>query len=319
MSFNRSRWLVVTAVLAVASLPRGTRATPLGSGATDASVAVTIEGITSAAPVRAAFVLPGATLPLEVSGKGPIRVRVSQGRVTSPGPARWVWHAPARPGLYPLTVVTAAGDSIRVNAFVLVPFDSVRRDASNGFRLGHYPAKPYRGLDIYRRPSGFVEVTPANRHTLVAPHFRLEQFLSRQWDEYPMYVVLDPALLQKLERIVAGLRDRGHAVETLVVTSGYRTPEQNRTTRNSIIHSRHLWGAAADVLVDEEPRDGVMDDLNGDGRIDEHDVEVIGQIADAIDADTGVRALWGGRHAYRATPGHGPFLHVDVRGFRTRW
>ena len=41
--------------------------------------------------------------------------------------------------------------------------------------------------------------------------------------------------------------------------------------------SRHLFGAAADVFVDESPADGVMDDLDGDGRITARDAERLKQ------------------------------------------
>jgi len=63
--------------------------------------------------------------------------------------------------------------------------------------------------------------------------------------------------------------------------------------------------------------DGVMDDLNGDGRVTVKDARVLFAIADGVEAD--YPDLVGGLSAYRSTSTHGPFVHIDTRGVRARW
>jgi hypothetical protein len=77
-----------------------------------------------------------------------------------------------------------------------------------------------------------------------------------------------------------------------------------------------MFGDAADVFVDNDG-DGRMDDLNHDGRVDHRDARVI---LDAAERVEGLHPeLRGGVGVYRATSSHGPFAHVDVRGWRARW
>ena len=63
----------------------------------------------------------------------------------------------------------------------------------------------------------------------------------------------------------------------MAVMSGFRTPQYNATggdTTGRDELSRHMFGDASDVFVDNDG-DGRMDDLNGDGRIDYRDAQVI--------------------------------------------
>jgi hypothetical protein len=77
-----------------------------------------------------------------------------------------------------------------------------------------------------------------------------------------------------------------------------------------------MYGDAADVFVDND-HNGVGDDLNRDGRADVHDAEVVGQAAERVERNH--RSLVGGIGVYSPCCGHGPFTHIDVRGFRARW
>jgi uncharacterized protein YcbK (DUF882 family) len=103
------------------------------------------------------------------------------------------------------------------------------------------------------------------------------------------------------------------------VMSGFRTPQYNATggeTGGRASLSRHMYGDAADVFVDNDG-DGRMDDLNGDGRVNHRVAQVILDAAERVE-----RAhpdVTGGVGVYRATPSHGPFAHVDARGNRARW
>jgi uncharacterized protein YcbK (DUF882 family) len=234
------------------------------------------------------------------------------------------FSAPERPGVYKLAVelgkAKQAIDDLRV--VTLVPFREKKDDRIGLYYLGRWPYE--KGgtprSRAYANPSGFVEVTRANKDTPVSEHFRLGDFLTKdQFDVWPKYVVIDPRLLDKLELVAQELEKHGHDVAHMQVMSGFRTPRYNRAGGNTggrASLSRHMYGDAADVFVDND-RDGTMDDLTGDGRVDTADAEVIGKAAERVEAAH--PALVGGVGIYKACCGHGPFTHVDVRGYRARW
>jgi hypothetical protein len=60
-----------------------------------------------------------------------------------------------------------------------------------------------------------------------------------------------------------------------------------------------------------------MDDLDHDGRVNIRDARVILQSVERVERDH--PALVGGAGIYAAEGGHGPFIHIDTRGFRARW
>jgi uncharacterized protein YcbK (DUF882 family) len=135
---------------------------------------------------------------------------------------------------------------------------------------------------------------------------------------WPKYLVLDPALVDKLELVISDLRARGYRADRLHVMSGFRTPQYNRSggdPRGRAELSRHQYGDAADVWV--ENGDGTMADLNGDGRVDSGDAAVLAEAAERV--ERAHPELTGGVGIYRGTRAHGPFVHIDTRGHRARW
>jgi hypothetical protein len=60
-----------------------------------------------------------------------------------------------------------------------------------------------------------------------------------------------------------------------------------------------------------------MDDLNHDGRIDTGDARVIAEAAERV--ERAHPELVGGVGVYSTCCGHGPFVHIDTRGYRARW
>jgi hypothetical protein len=282
----------------------GTIATPrsLGSVATTGEFAVRFRNLIFSGPVTTLTVLPGETVTLEAihDTVAAATARSTAGRLTQRGNGRWSWTAPNVPGLYPISI-SAGGDSLRIQAFVLVPFDRVRQERINGYRIGRYTR---------RTPAGFIEVTRANQDAFVSPHFRLKQFVCKQAGGYPKYIVLDERLLQKLEALLALANTSGYQASTFHVMSGYRTPAYNHALGN-VPFSRHTWGAAADIFIDENS-DGRMDDLNGDGRSDVADATVLYNLFDS-------RGKVAGMGKYAPTRAHGAFVHVDVRDRTARW
>ena len=285
-----------------------------------ASFAVKFKDEVSPHPVMALFAMPGDTVPLEVVLSDTLARYLAEtggGRLEQEGPARWRWIAPRRKGVSAIVVRdSASGESVALNAFVMVPRPA--GTSIHGFHVGRYEPRALRGDPAYARPRGLIEVTEENRGTFVAPHFTLGQFVSKQSGGYPKYLVLRERLLLKLEMLLEEASRQGLPVTTFRIMSGYRTPYYNGSIGNETRYSRHLYGDAADIYVDEDG-DGVMDDLDGDGRADLGDARLLAAMVERLSGSSWYRPFEGGLGLYRGNRAHGPFLHVDVRGHRARW
>jgi uncharacterized protein YcbK (DUF882 family) len=232
--------------------------------------------------------------------------------------------APSQPGIYSLAVkLNQATREIQdFNVVTLVPFTQKQGGRIGLYYLGNWPFE--RGgrpkTAAYANPSGFIEVTPENADTQISEHFKLRDFLTKdQPNVWPKYLLLNPKLLDKLELTIQELEATGHPVKHMQIMSGFRTPNYNYhggNTQGRANLSRHMYGDASDVFVDNDGN-GVEDDLNHDGRVDERDAEVVQQAADRVERK--YPSLIGGVGVYSACCGHGPFTHIDVRGFRARW
>jgi hypothetical protein len=271
--------------------------------------------------VRALTVLPGETVTFEVVGPRAASGFVAQpaaGQIVPLSTRRWEWKSPSAPGLYPIKVVAPDGyEAATLQAFVVVPYDRLQGDLLNGYRIGRYPEKPLNGLACYKPPAGFVEVTPQNEDVLVSPHFRLKQFVCKQPTDSRRYVVLNERLLLALEEALEQVNEAGYRATTFNVMSGYRTPAYNGALGDAR-YSMHQYGGAADIFIDENG-DGLMDDLNGDGRIDIRDADVLYRLLEVAAARPDRQGLIGGLGEYPSTAAHGPFVHVDVRERKARW
>lgn len=232
--------------------------------------------------------------------------------------------APSNPGMYHLAVqVGQAAQGINnLSLFTLVPFSAKQGGHIGTYFLGSWPFEHggHPKTPAYANPAGFIEVTPQNADTPVSEHFKLRDFLTKdQPNVWPKYILLNPKLLDKLELTIAELERSGHPVHHMQIMSGFRTPEYNYTggnTQGRANLSRHMFGDASDVFVDNDGN-GAMDDLNGDGRVDVRDAEVILQAVERVEQEH--PELIGGVGVYSACCGHGPFTHIDVRGYRARW
>jgi hypothetical protein len=227
--------------------------------------------------------------------------------------------AAERPGVYALHDSVVGARSFAL--ITMLPFGIKSRGRVGDYRVGWWPAERRRARSsAYVNPDGFIRVTPDNVDTPVSEHFRLRDFLTHDQEEvWPKYLVLREVLIDKLELIIDDLAAHGHPNAHVVVMSGFRTPEYNAL---GVGHggrardSRHQFGDAADIYVDNDG-DGIMDDLDGDGRITTRDVRVLLASVDRVEAAH--PELVGGAGVYGGTRAHGPFLHVDVRGEAVRW
>jgi hypothetical protein len=221
------------------------------------------------------------------------------------------------PGVH---VLRDSSESSLFTFITLRPFSDKVKGRVGSYLMGYWPfeRRTVRST-AYATLDGFIEVTPENQNTPVSEHFRLRDFLTKdQRDVWPKYLVLDTKLVDKLELVIADLAGRGYDVRHLSVMSGFRTPQYNRrgVGRGRADASRHQYGDAADVFVDND-RNGRMDDLNRDGRIDTRDARILLGAVDRVEARH--PELIGGAGVYGATRAHGPFTHIDARGSRARW
>jgi hypothetical protein len=239
----------------------------------------------------------------------------------SDAPCLWstTLAAPEQKGFWRLLVRTGIGASPLMQAFVLavlVPHDGAARIGS--YRLGHYPKPPKAAATRYTPPEGFLEIMPEHRDIAVSEHFRVGDFLTKnQADVWPKYIALNLQLVDKLELVAQELQQEGIPVQKVAVMSGFRTPEYNGPGgdgRGKL--SRHMYGDAADIWIDDN-NDGVMDDLNRDGRSDIRDARIVVAAVDRVERH--FPKFLGGAGAYHATQAHGPFTHIDTRGWHARW
>ncbi|HMA22982.1 MAG TPA: hypothetical protein VKP00_03280 [Gemmatimonadaceae bacterium] len=262
----------------------------------------------SPAPLRPETLPPGA------------RVAYSQGGQVAPAPkGSGVW-----------SVLLAIGNAVRpvanFNVITLLPFNVKQNGRVGLYYVGTWPSE--RGKVgatkapslTYANPAGFIEVTPQNADTPVSEHFKLGDFLTHdQSNVWPKYLVLQPRLVDKLELVLTDLEMHGFDVHGVRVMSGFRTPQYNYAGGNTAGRanlSRHMYGDASDIYIDDDG-DGQMDDLDHDGKISIDDARIILQAVDRVDAAH--PELIGGVGVYTAASGHGPFIHIDTRGYRARW
>ena len=268
------------------------------------------------------FVLPGEQIDFEVSEavmEGHYGFKAGSGVITKSENNKWRWQAPSKKGYYSIIITNPTlTDSMILNVFVMVPYQQLEGEYLNGYRIGRYPEKPLRNLEIYEPPNGFIEVTEQNQGIFISPHFQLKQFLCKQDSDFPKFVVLREKLLSKLEIVLERVNEAGYHCETFHVMSGYRTPYYNEVIKD-VRYSRHIYGGAADIFIDVDPEDGIMDDLNKDGKINYHDADVLYDIIDDLYGKPWYEFYIGGLGKYGCTECHGPFVHIDARGFRARW
>lgn len=258
-------------------------------------------------------IMPGEILNIEAKASA----SASGGDLSQPN-KKWQWKAPETPGRHTLTF-RQGDDEITLNVFVLTPFRNGVEDRLQGYRVGQYTKRLFRGLSSYAEPRGFINLADGPGDLKVSPHFRLGQFICKQQPGHdPTFLLIRPQTLVKLETLLEAAREKGWEAETLHVMSGFRTPFYNASIGNRTTSSRHLYGGAADVWLDGDG-DGQMDDLNGDGRINKQDARTLAKLAESLAAKGGPEWPPGGIGIYGSNAAHGPFIHVDSRGYQARW
>jgi hypothetical protein len=287
-----------------------------------AGFTINVNNIENSYKIMTVFTLPREKLKIDIKKDTTVdkyRLYSPEGKIIPAASSRWDWRVPAQTGRYRLKMESIDRQrSMSLNVFAMVPYNQIQGEYLNGFRIGKYPQFVFKRPAIYKHPRGFVEVTPRNEDTFISPHFKLKQFLCKQDGGYPKYLVLREKLLLKMELILEKINEKGYRCDTFHVMSGYRTPYYNKSIGN-VKYSRHIYGGAADIFIDENPKDDMMDDLNQDGKIDYRDAAILYRIIDELYGEKVYDRFLGGLARYKKTNNHGPFVHIDVRGRRARW
>ncbi len=231
--------------------------------------------------------------------------------------------APARPGIWNLAL--RVGNAIKpladFSVITLRPAAEKRAGRLGLYYIGNWPAarKGRPGVS-YEPPGGFIEVTSQNQNTQLSEHFKLKDFLPHdQQGVWPKYIVLDMKLIDKDELVLQDLKEHGINPNGVRVLSGFRTPQYNAgggDPRGRAALSRHMYGDANDIFIDNDGN-GQMDDLNHDGRVNIADAKVIQDAVNRV--ERAHPSLIGGVGIYSGTSAHGPFTHIDTRGYPARW
>ncbi len=278
-----------------------------------ANFSISFQDVTSDLSVVTTAVMPGATLRITAAASA----SASDGDLQLAG-SDWIWTAPMQPGRAEL-LFEKNDEQIKLHVFILTPFANGTQTSLNGFKVGAYNRNSYRGLKSYAEPQGFIDLSHGPADLKISPHFTLGQFICKQQPGHdPTYLLVRPGMLLKLETLLEAANDKGWTADTFFVMSGYRTPFYNAAIGNRTTSSRHLYGGAADIYIDHD-RDGNMDDLNGDGRIDKNDARALAKLASSLAEKGGQNWPSGGIGIYGSNAAHGPFVHIDARGYVARW
>jgi hypothetical protein len=214
--------------------------------------------------------------------------------------------------------VRMGGRELTLTLVTVVPYTQMRNGKLDGYRVGEYNAVPLKGLEQYERPKGFIRLSDSNDDLWVSDHYRMRDFQCKL-DGTTKYLIVRTDALVKLEILQHELETKhGLNFDKFTIMSGYRTPYYNAKIGNETGYSRHLYGDAMDIYIDQN-RDGKMDDVNSDGRVDTGDARFLLRVAEKIDESAEWGWLKGGAGVYHANAAHGPYIHVDARGYVARW
>ena len=279
-----------------------------------------------------------------------LRWEVSGGAIQKFLPGGIIWKAPGAPGSHKISVYVTEETSCSSIApeqktmkdlnlagtfvfhlLVMYPFDREGSGVIEGYPIGLYPNEKAENVrepvlshrDAYSPPQYFIKVTPENASAPISRHFTLGNFSPASDKGKVNFIALNPSLVKRLEDLISALQEKGVKVTTLTILRGFMTPNQVELLRRKGLEiaqfTRTIYGDSAIFIIDEN-NDGIMDDLTGDGKVDQEDFEVIAGIMTRL--EDGAK-LFGGLGfsknfkdpGYRDTPN----IQIDTRGWRTRW
>lgn len=263
-------------------------------------------------PDRLCFlVMPGEAVPLGCPSDS-ASWEFSCGSPREASGSSVTWTAPRSHGF--ATILVRCGEEQQAfSAIIPVESSRWRTETLNSFPIGLYGD----GNDRSSNPDCFIELTQASMGLRISTHFTLGEFLGHVEGAFPQYMALDLALVDKLEAVIGAVGASYLEPVDINVMSGFRTPRYNAAIGNDTEYSLHLYGKAADVWIEGWPPNNLMDDIDRNKRVDVWDGEYLVDVVRRLEAAGGIAV--GGASAYRWTPQHGPFVHIDVRGRPASW
>lgn len=288
-----------------------------------ADFSVEYDGLEIPLKVFSIFVLPGEEIKFTIAeeDKGPM-YQIELGGKTFESTSSFTWNAQTESGNYQAVIreknIDSSAAEIKINVFVLHPREKKNGQYIENFRIGNYPEIPADKKDYYTKPDGFWKIDESILDLKLTPHFKVKQFLTRQSSELPQFIAIQESLLLKLEFFLEEVNNAGYQAETFGIVSLYRSPYFNKKIGNNTDFSRHLYGDAADIYIDNSGNSW-MDDLNGDGQSTKADADILYELAVKFDQKKEFSHLQGGVCSYKGNGVRGPFIHIDTRGFHVSW
>ena len=283
--------------------------------------------------------------------------KIDAGAATPAG-TRQRARAPMQPGLYRLTwnsspnaakslvpaaanLTSDASPPLGLDVLVLAEAEAGTKGERttlkvNGKPIGGYldPTKSTSkrvrdNAKAYQIPRFFATLTPESAKIRLGPDFELGELIAfmddkdkdgkkvittnRHTDVLPLRL----ELIDKLVKLRERLRQKGVKITRFAVSSGFRTPDYNKQI-GGVPFSRHCYGDAVDIYIDEN-NDHHMDDLNGDGKFDRKDGEVIANACRELELEGAVVPGGIGVYEWHGDDSVRSHVHIDCRGFITRW
>jgi hypothetical protein len=198
--------------------------------------------------------------------------------------------------------------------------------------IGTYPnpdtAKSWRvrmHKGFFNPPRYWMKISARNEKLQISPHvlvgqmvgFITEKDRSKPKRRHIHWFPPNRPLVYKLELLSRELARKGVKFKRLAINSCFRAPYYNRRIGGSSF-SRHIYGDAADVMIDEDG-DEVCDDITGDGTADQKDGLVIGQALRRLENAGAVKVGGTGVYGFDGKGSVRSYCHFDSRGYVTRW
>lgn len=209
---------------------------------------------------------------------------------------------------------------ITLHLLVGYPNSLIKNGVINGFLIGNYPVNKNLPWST-QVPSFFYLLENNLLGRPLSKRLKLGDLGYDGRSPLPQYFTLDYALVKKLEVLADELEAHDLPARYHFIGGGFISPRSNavRASRNGAAasQSRHMWGEAVDFIIDQSPRDERQDDMNKDGVIDVRDAFLIRDLVTQLEEKKKVRP--GGFGVYSPPRNEQLTMHVDVRGFATRW
>jgi len=129
------------------------------------------------------------------------------------------WKAHAESGHYQATIreknKAESGSEIKINVFVLHPYENKNGQYLEDFRIGYYPEIPADKKEMYSKPKGFLKIDQSLLELNLTPHFKMKQFLTGQSSDLPQFIAIQESLILKLEFFLEEVNKAGYLLKAL--------------------------------------------------------------------------------------------------------